>query len=544
MKVPLQEIIYWILLPLLNFLFWYYFGHMSVLTTPCEQQIYPNSLKQEKQLLAESLEELKKDCEKQKELKRLERTESGKSLFCSKNNDPTTNKRKVSITLEETVEFEKYRKAKLASMTDDISIHIYSNSMTAVAILNTEEVSDSRSCQSLDHHMITDLTTCLAIVYSQSINITESLVRVDQDIDIYGLSISNPDPNHYYPSGFFRKVPKERGRERTKDKLGTFLQNFHEINQQFLDKVLSHNLQKGTDLVAMVVNEGELDLFLNFACSCYYHDISLNNILLFAGNQEMIPMVEATGAMAIFHPGYASVSKRASVKNGYNVLFQDVDLVWFREPMEYFHNYTKYTDPNTVAFFSDDGQRSRRYTPVFANSGFYYLLSNSRSIYFTWSIMIAMDAIQVLGSHQNVFTTRLLEGLAINFGLIKLLSLEEFPTGIMYHHNRDYMKKIRNNQVHPYHFHMCWTQGKPDKLIYLRKAKMWYLTEECSPQETLIAGAALSATEIEELSPEQVEKVSKPGIVYAQAKPYFNEQRQTQWKRLSQQCCHRMPGAP
>jgi hypothetical protein len=194
MKVPLQEIIYWILLPLLNFLFWYYFGHMSVLTTPCEQQIYPNSLKQEKQLLAESLEELKKDCEKQKELKRLERTESGKSLFCSKSNDPT-NKRKVSITLEETVEFEKYRKAKLASMTDDISIHIYSNSMTAVAILNTEEVSDSRSCQSLDHHMITDLTTCLAIVYSQSINITESLVRVDQDIDIYGLSISNPDPS-------------------------------------------------------------------------------------------------------------------------------------------------------------------------------------------------------------------------------------------------------------------------------------------------------------------------------------------------------------
>jgi len=583
MKVPLQEIIYWILLPLLNFLFWYYFGHMSVLTTPCEQQIYPNSLKQEKQLLAESLEELKKDCEKQKELKRLERTESGKSLFCSKSNDPT-NKRKVSITLEETVEFEKYRKAKLASMTDDISIHIYSNSMTAVAILNTEEVSDSRSCQSLDHHMIAHYpTTCLAIVYSQSVSTTENLVRVDQDIDIYGLSISNPDPSqvdkysqpfplnqynkdHYYPSGFFRKVPKERGRERTKDKLGTFLQNFQEINQQFLDKVLSHNLQKGTDLVAMVVNEGELDLFLNFACSCYYHDISLNNILVFAGNQEMIPMVEATGAMAIFHPGYASVSKRASVeyldrvfvdmmwfkafsvflvvRNGYNVLFQDVDLVWFREPMEYFHNYTKYTDPNTVAFFSDDGQRSRRYTPVFANSGFYYLLSNSRSIYFTWSIMIAMDAIQVLGSHQNVFTTRLLEGLAINFGLIKLLSLEEFPTGIMYHHNRDYMKKIRNNQVHPYHFHMCWTQGKPDKLIYLRKAKMWYLTEECSPQETLIAGAALSATEIEELSPEQVEKVSKPGIVYAQAKPYFNEQRQTQWKRLSQQCCHRMPGAP
>ncbi len=44
---------------------------------------------------------------------------------------------------------------------------------------------------------------------------------------------------------------------------------------------------------------------------------------------------------------------------------------------------------------SDDGQRSMRYTPFYANSGFYYLLSTERSVYFTWSIMTAMDSIQV-----------------------------------------------------------------------------------------------------------------------------------------------------
>lgn len=47
------------------------------------------------------------------------------------------------------------------------------------------------------------------------------------------------------------------------------------------------------------------------------------------------------------------------------------------------------------AFFSDDGQRSMRYTPFYANSGFYYLVANERSTYFAWSIMAAMDAIQV-----------------------------------------------------------------------------------------------------------------------------------------------------
>lgn len=187
--------------------------------------------------------------------------------------------------------------------------------------------------------------------------------------------------------------------------------------------------------------------------------------------------------MALFHVGYAAVSKRAStdyldrvfvdmmwfkafsvyllLRRKINVLFQDVDLVWFKEPMSYFHHYIHEhlnrsitTNAHPEAFFSDDGQRSKRYTPFFANSGFYYLLASERSEYFAWSIMIAMDAIQVLGSHQNVFTTRLMEGLSITTRHTKILSLQEFPTGIMYHHNRGYMKLMREKKVLPYNFHM------------------------------------------------------------------------------------------
>lgn len=36
---------------------------------------------------------------------------------------------------------------------------------------------------------------------------------------------------------------------------------------------------------------------------------------------------------------------------------------------------------------------------------------------------------QVLGSHQNVFTTKLVEGLALSQQHTKILSLDEFPTG-------------------------------------------------------------------------------------------------------------------
>lgn len=201
------------------------------------------------------------------------------------------------------------------------------------------------------------------------------------------------------------------------------------------------------------------------------------------GNSGIVPFIEATGAMALYHPGYAAVSRRAStdyldrvfvdmmwfkafsiylvLRHKINVLFQDVDLVWFREPMGYFHEYIRAHQADmemsgvpTIAFFSDDGQRSRRYTPFFANSGFYYLLADPRSEYFAWSIMIAMDAIQVLGSHQNVFTTRLMEAISVTAGHSKILPLGDFPTGIMYHHHRGYMKRLAEKKVHPYNFHM------------------------------------------------------------------------------------------
>ena len=176
------------------------------------------------------------------------------------------------------------------------------------------------------------------------------------------------------------------------------------------------------------------------------------------------------------------------------------------------------------AFFSDDGQRSLRYSPYFANSGFYYLIASERSEWFAYSIMTAFDAIQVLGSHQNTFTSRLVEGLALGHRHAVLMPMEAFPTGIMYHHDRGYMKRLRQGKVQPYNFHMCWTQGKPDKLMYLRKALMWYLSELCSPLEALEPGGVVHQQLV------TLENVGTP--------------RQERWDQLGAQCCMSVKGAP
>eukprot|EP01035_Chromulina_nebulosa_P040508 gene40508-54778_t len=159
---------------------------------------------------------------------------------------------------------------------------------------------------------------------------------------------------------------------------------------------------------------------------------------------------------------FKSFSVWLLLKMGFNVLFQDVDLVWFKNPLDLFlhvgvqpgfvgekrtnvdqsllshilsnddvayleeeHQTTlKLKLPREVdAFLSDDGQRSLRYTPFYANSGFYFLFTNNRTEYFAWTIMTSFALLHITGSHQNIFTIRLIEGLDFSKLRPKLLTL-------------------------------------------------------------------------------------------------------------------------
>ena len=344
-------------------------------------------------------------------------------------------------------------------------------------------------------------TSCVAIVKSTNLVHTQPIVRQKP-----------PNPNMKDPGGdghgFFTKVSIDRSRLKTAKKFMPFALNFDSIEKYIKERLNSrYNHDNNKDLVVMVVNAGELDLFLNFACSTALHNIDISNVVVFCGSEDIIPVVEKTGALGLYHSGFFSVSRQTShdyldftfvdmmwykcfsiyliLREGYNILFQDVDLIWLRNPFEYFQEILAKENQSAItrglnpldALLSDDAQRSLRYTPFFANSGFYYLRSNLRTRYFAWSVMTSFPMIQRLGSHQNMFVQRLLETTNI-FGLRTfLLSLEEFPNGYLYHHNRAYMKRLEIGEVHPYFFHMCWTQGKVDKLKYMKKEGMWYLNE-------------------------------------------------------------------
>ena len=50
-------------------------------------------------------------------------------------------------------------------------------------------------------------------------------------------------------------------------------------------------------------------------------------------------------------------------------------------------------------------------------------------------------------------------------------------SGAQYHHDPQYMSDLLHDHVYPppYHFHMCWTLNKSEKIYYLKQAGMWYL---------------------------------------------------------------------
>lgn len=416
----------------------------------------------------------------------------------------------------------------------------------------------SSPCQSYTNILVSiQYDQCLALGTSSSITNSNLLQRFNSKPAGSKKEIAkmwkNPAGGPYRSSGFFTKGGNEKGRRRFSEKIGPLIENLYMVEGEILEKLAARGLPVGSDVTVLVTNDGQMDLFMNFACSCHFHSISMENTVVFAASREIVPLISSTGAIGIFHEQFASASRKSSgayldsvfvdmmwykafsvwliLKLGYNVLFQDVDIIWFKDPFPYFHDsIRKFREAHPTksppeAFLSDDGQRTTvRYAPFYANSGFYYLVSNPKTVNLAWNIMSSFDVMQSSGSHQNVFTMKLME--AMDFGKLhsQSLHLHNFSNGATFHHEKKYFLKIKNKEVVPYMFHMCWTANKGDKLKFLKESLMWYVSPKYEVS-SLIPGGKFSTF----LKSKRVKQSSPPD---------------KKWSIIADEVCHAMPGAP
>ena len=212
------------------------------------------------------------------------------------------------------------------------------------------------------------------------------------------------------------------------------------------------------------------------------------------------------------------------VNLGYSVLFQDADIVWLRNPLQEFFAQPNLSGDHDVYFqvdlcalivhlrrakscwlhflarttrglvevehytcaltrlivCQDDGSRSTRFAPYFANSGFYFLRNNPRTKYFMTMLLYQGDQIIEWRSHQTALVQTLADA-SSKFGLkVKVLSYHDFPSGKDYHNRKPYMKAWLKGDERPYAFHMCWTANKVDKVKYLKQLGGWFMHRNCN----------------------------------------------------------------
>ena len=320
------------------------------------------------------------------------------------------------------------------------------------------------------------------------------------------------------------KVPtKEMTLEYWNTILISYLSNLNSMLQELepiAKSVASFSYDK-TTIIVMVCNFGQSELLLNFVCNAKSKQLDVSNILLFATDQETHEVAQGMGITSFYHPDMfganksmpKQAAKRYADKNfmammaakvfcvqmismlGYNLLFQDVDVIWYQHPLSWFKSQEEEQEKHNReiggkdmfdVYFQDDGNHALFYAPYSANTGFYYVRQNDRTRYFFNSLLLAGDLILSTHSHQ-IALIALLNEHASMYGLkVKIWERHttEFPGGFTFHRDFDYMKDLVSGRLvgtkeMPYIFHMSWTLNKDNKVLYYRQMGEWFLQKTC-----------------------------------------------------------------
>ncbi|KAL7565472.1 hypothetical protein ACA910_012211 [Epithemia clementina (nom. ined.)] len=291
------------------------------------------------------------------------------------------------------------------------------------------------------------------------------------------------------------------------------------VAQNAVLKALKETIQqhvlpyKGRSIIVMMCNHGQSDLLANFVCSARARKLDTSAILVFCTDLETVQLAQSLGLATFYHEAiFESVPAKASVllgdatydrmmitkalcvqlvaSLGYDFLFQDVDIVWFKHPLrDYFH--LPWSQDYDI-IFQDDGQHTEKFGPFHANSGFYFARANALTLAFFDAVLFSGDMILSTSSQQQAVAAVLAEHVSL-YGLrAKVIDRTtwELPTGWHFHRavNYPYMrqtflpnkdKDLNKNNSSAVIFHMSWTSGKLDKIKYFLQLGEWFVNDTC-----------------------------------------------------------------
>lgn len=299
------------------------------------------------------------------------------------------------------------------------------------------------------------------------------------------------------------RPPSEDSIQKNWSALKTYFENFDAVVKEL--KPILEKVAKDNTIIVLTCNKGQSELLMNFVCNAKAKGLDVENVLVFPTDKETKDLAEGLG-LTTYHDernfGELPSSEARSYGDrkfvammfakvvcvqivnylGYDLLFQDVDVIWYKNPLEWFHDKNNPYHGFDM-YFQDDGAHSVRYAPYSANSGFYFVRSNELTKYFFTSLLYHNDEILSSTSHQQALI-QLMADHSSKYGTrVKVLDREmmEFPGGWHYHNRpkRSFMKAIMSGEVVPYIFHMSWTKNKDNKIKFYQQMGEWYLADQC-----------------------------------------------------------------
>ena len=282
-------------------------------------------------------------------------------------------------------------------------------------------------------------------------------------------------------------------REATRRRAGELRRDWSEgsaVRQRSLERALLR-LDRDRPLVLMVLNAGHAELFANWAASCDVHEVAVRSrSVVFCVDEESADVVNRLGFAAWYDPeSCQSISSRAAevysdqifgdmmfpktfavndlLSYGRDVLFQDVDLVWRRDPipeldrpeLQSAHALFMYDGPNPI------------YAPLHANTGF-FLLRNRKAARHFWQQ--ACDSFEEMRAHrsQQVVVNRLLAAPDAERLKVRILDEDTFANGHLFS-----VEDPVGLPDDPAVIHCSWTHNLDHKLEKLRLANLWFLDD-------------------------------------------------------------------
>ena len=261
-----------------------------------------------------------------------------------------------------------------------------------------------------------------------------------------------------------------------------------EARQAELSRILKHR-NKDNVVLVMTLNQGFSDLLLNWIKSCDLNGIEVRSwTLIVALDTETAASFEAEGfavycdansygaqrGLAVGEYGdHAFIRmmfpKTAVVQDllelGYDVLFQDVDIIWKKDPSEILLRADR---KHLDAQFMYDGPNAY-YAPLHVNSGFFFLRNTRHSREFWNMVYQNYDKMFYLGGQQRVVNTvlvgRFFRGLQLD-----VLPENDFTNGHLFH-----IENMDSLPADPYVVHVSWTSNLAHKMKKYHMAGLWYI---------------------------------------------------------------------